>query len=104
MTGDIITRVWIDGQLVREDAIDADPLDPEGTEERVIKVVADHHALCLKAHLRGSLWLVEIERPDLPENSRYIRFGTDQKGMVGPEPLTPHSYGQHPFFAPKGGA
>lgn len=34
----------------------------------------------------GRGWLVEICDYELPENERYLRFGTDTRGMVG-EPI-----------------
>lgn len=70
-------RLWIDGYLVS---------DEWATQEDGAEDLAERQAaLIAENSLRP--YLVEIYNPVEPEDQAYIRFGTDDRGMV--DPLAP---------------
>lgn len=74
-------RVFTGGTLADEQWIDTASPDclrrAEETRNR-------HVALVEQAVRDGRPWLVETYDPDQPEESRYIRVGTDTRGMRVP--------------------
>jgi hypothetical protein len=74
-------RFWIGGQLRDEVWIDAS--DPRSAE--LAEFCATYHAdQADMASAAGLPWLVEVYNPELAEDQAYIRFGTDQAGMIAP--------------------
>lgn len=66
-------RIYVGGQLRAEEWVD-EPADAPAAAER-------HARMALGP---GQPWLVEVFNPDAPPDSAYLRFGTDQGGMVEP--------------------
>jgi hypothetical protein len=71
----VIFRLWVDGRLMREEEHD---LLGDLSE------LGERHAAQLAGESRP--WLVEVELPALPLAERFLRFGTDDRGMVEPQP------------------
>jgi ribosomal protein L37E len=69
-------RLYVAGKVVDEQWVDS----PELVEQ----IGARHQAIAEDAERAGQVWMVEVWDPDAPENAAYLRFGTDQAGMVEP--------------------
>lgn len=82
----VIFRVWIDGKLVAREETDGEGAPLAEFQQR-------HRALVEEDPTKE--WMVEIEMPELPENERFFRFGTDANGMR--EPMTLDRLGDHPW-------
>jgi hypothetical protein len=77
-------RLFIDGELVDENWIDSKSCDMP-TES--IMLGLKHAAVYTKAEAEGKLWMSEIYDPERPEDSAYVRIGTDKSMMVQPKPF-----------------
>lgn len=87
-------RVWVDAKLTEELWLDAGNPD----WERITDAARDRHqAITDRADRDGLVWLVEMFDPDLPPGEAYVRVGTDQAGMVSPEPLGDGWYGERGY-------
>jgi hypothetical protein len=71
-------RVWVDGELVREDWL------PGITPIVGADLARQHAAVASLAQDSGKTWLVEVYDPDAPADEGYLRFGSDTEGMVCP--------------------
>jgi hypothetical protein len=71
-------RVWVGGQLVREDWLPGATLEAGGDLGRV------HAGLATDAEAKGEPWLVEVYDPAAPVDEGYLRFGSDTSHMVAP--------------------
>ena len=71
-------RVWVGGELVREDWLPGVLMGAGGDLARA------HGKLATDADAAGEPWLVEIYDPAEPADEGYIRFGSDTAGMVCP--------------------
>lgn len=74
-------RVWVGGQLVREDWLPGASLDAGSDLAHI------HGAIAGGADDRGEPWLVEVYDPGAPDDEARIRFGSDVAGMVAPVPM-----------------
>ena len=72
-------RIWLGGDLHLEEWIDehADPVAAADAARR-------HATITMTATVP---WLVEVYDPTADPTNAYIRFGTDDKGMVEPRPI-----------------
>lgn len=75
-------RLWIGGKLADETWITQGPGGLAASEA----TAARHGSACVAADEAGVAWLLEVFDPDAPEDSAYLRFGTDEAGMVCPVP------------------
>lgn len=71
-------RVWVGGELVREDWLPGATLEAGGDLGHV------HAGLASEAEAAGEAWLVEVYDPAAPADDGYLRFGSDTSGMVCP--------------------
>lgn len=71
-------RVWVGGELVREDWL------PGATITAGEDLGHVHAGLAVAAEAQGEAWLVEVYDPDAPADEGYLRFGSDTSRMVGP--------------------
>lgn len=76
-------RVWVSGVLVDETWVDTSNPDSLQIGETM---QARHMALTDRAEREGKVWLVEVFDPAKPAGQAYLRFGTDEAGMVAPRP------------------
>jgi len=74
-------RLYLDGALASEAWLNEDD----------VNAVAEHATFCRglveAGALKGWRYLYEAYHPDMPEDERYIRWGTDVNGMVDPVPV-----------------
>jgi hypothetical protein len=76
--GTITIRRFIEGKLVLKENLEVtDPAD--------LRQLGERHVLDLQDETRP--WLIEIEMLNDPSEERFIRFGTDQAGMIDPLPF-----------------
>lgn len=79
--GSVRFRMYVAGQLVRQETA-------EVTAGEDLKTLAEVHSTWLVQRAGTDPWLVEVELlSDPTDPDRFIRFGTDNKGMVDPHPL-----------------
>jgi hypothetical protein len=71
-------RVWVGGELVREDWLPGARLEAGEALGNV------HAGLATEAEARGEQWLVEVYDPAAPVDEGYLRFGSDTSAMVCP--------------------
>lgn len=85
ITARITIRLYVDGQLKREDPCE---LRPEDFSTLLPRLAEQHAEL-----LRGRLHVVEIEFLDEPNpDQRFFRFGTDCRRMAKPMPIDLKEY------------
>lgn len=77
----MVIRVWKDGQLVAKDALAVPDATADKWLANLMPSLVEKHMHLVKGSDRV---LIEIEFPDEPEESRYLRFGSDPSGMVQP--------------------
>lgn len=78
-------RVWVGGELVREDWLPGASLDAGADLAHAGADLAHvHGGLATDAEAAGEPWLVEVYDPDAPADEGYLRFGSDTAGMVCP--------------------
>jgi hypothetical protein len=75
-------RVRVDGEIVAEDWLPS--REWEGRADSGEQLAQRHKAICEAAEDDGKRWQIEVYDPDVPEAEAYLRFGTDQAGMVLP--------------------
>jgi hypothetical protein len=75
----LIVRGFGDGALVFED--DLEIID-EASMDRIMKRLIKTHITALARSYE--VHMLEFEFPDAPEHERFLRFGTDPRGMVMP--------------------
>ncbi len=73
----VVVRGFGDGTKVFEDRVEID----DAALENVIEKMALSHMAALKSY---EVHMLEFEFPDAPEDERFLRFGTDPRGMVMP--------------------
>jgi hypothetical protein len=83
-TSSLRLRLWIDGQLRDQVWINAG--DPDAAA-RIDRATTTHDAAVDQANALGLPWMIEVWNPELPEAEAFLRFGTDDGGMVAPEPI-----------------
>lgn len=77
----IALRIFIDGKLTDEDCREMD-------EEQLETVPTLIAIRCAPLAATGRVFMAEIEFLDDPNPSqRFLRFGTDPRGMVRPHPI-----------------
>jgi len=74
-------RIWVDGRLRDEAWIDT--TDP-GRQAKVEAVQLRQAGIARQASEDKLLWMSEVYDPAQPDNTAYIRWGTDKAGMVAP--------------------
>lgn len=85
----VITRVFIDGALDREEE---QVFHSREELERVVDL-AERHLNHVVAKAKDRLFYIEIEFPDDPDPSdRFRRFGTDPRGMRNAVKLAPEDF------------
>jgi hypothetical protein len=72
-------RVYVAGELADEHWFSNDADHAEAAE-----VAHRQAAIAAEADDAGRLWLIEIYDPARPSGRQYMRYGTDQAGMVAP--------------------
>jgi hypothetical protein len=87
-------RVYVDGEIADETWLPGDV--PNAGKDAGHR----HRAITDAANAAGKLWLVELYDPAEPEETAYMRYGTDRRGMVLPllllgDDLTMHPPPQH---------
>jgi hypothetical protein len=70
-------RLYIGGMVTDEQWVDSADL--------VEEIGQRHQDAAAEADARGIAWLVEIYDPAAPQEAAYLRFGTDEAGMVMPQ-------------------
>jgi hypothetical protein len=71
-------RVWVGGELVREDWL------PGATLGAGVDLARVHAGLATEAEAKDTPWLVEVYDPAAPVDEGYMRFGSDASQMVCP--------------------
>lgn len=74
-------RIWIDGELIDEVWFDSSNPD---TEQLASAAGERNSAHTQQADRESRRWLVEMYDPAKPEHEAYVRFGTDDAGLVDP--------------------
>lgn len=77
-------RFYVDGTLADETWVD---ITSPAYRAQITAVRLRHETLAAAADATGKVWLAELYDPDQPDETAYIRFGTDQAGMIDPAPL-----------------
>lgn len=80
-----MVRIWIEGELLVKERLTPRNLSTFGPQ---------HVELVEAAEALGKPWMLEFEDPDLPEDERYLRWGTDPNGMVEPKYFPPGGIGE----------
>jgi len=75
-------RVRVDGEIVAEDWLPAPEWEGRGNAGEAL--AQRHRSLCEAAEAEDKRWQIEVYDPDVPDDEAYLRFGTDQAGMVLP--------------------
>jgi len=75
-SNNVIVRGWAAGKKIFEEALDHDPDDAD----------RDRHMGQLLAI--SSKWMIEVEFLYMPEEERFLRFGTDKSRMIDPLKFT----------------
>lgn len=76
-------RLYIAGIIKDESIVNVFESTPEDAEA----IQARHTEQIVAAEANGQKWLIEVHDPDQPEQSGYMRFGTDDAAMCDPIPL-----------------
>jgi hypothetical protein len=76
----VIVRCYIDGKLRFTDKSKVKAIDFEAMVNKHAAAAGDRPLM------------IEVEFLDQPEPQRFLRFGTDPRGMVMPMPLTGFDY------------